>query len=118
MPQWVENYLRDHGLTDRVKLLRIYDMSVPRGAAHHSCHPAPVRKKKKNTAGVLVSSSLHRCPRMASPPPPCVLFGTPVLFSRDFSLSCPLSSSPTPPAVLSRPCPAGAFSAFLGQRKD
>ncbi|CAN0254928.1 unnamed protein product, partial [Ectocarpus sp. 4 AP-2014] len=38
---WVENYVRDNGLSDRVKLLRIYDMSVPRGAAHHTCHLAP-----------------------------------------------------------------------------
>jgi len=42
----VENYLRDHGLTDRVKVLRIYDMSVPRGAAHHTCHLAPVRRRR------------------------------------------------------------------------
>ncbi|CAM9472212.1 unnamed protein product [Ectocarpus sp. 4 AP-2014] len=38
---WVENYVRDNGLEDRIKLLRIYDMSVPRGAAHHTCHFAP-----------------------------------------------------------------------------
>ncbi|CBN77628.1 expressed unknown protein [Ectocarpus siliculosus] len=38
---WVEDYLRENGLSDRVKLLRIYDMSVPRGAAHHTCHLAP-----------------------------------------------------------------------------
>ncbi|CAM9868740.1 unnamed protein product [Ectocarpus sp. 12 AP-2014] len=38
---WVEDYLRNNGLSDRVKLLRIYDMSVPRGAAHHTCHLAP-----------------------------------------------------------------------------
>ncbi|CAN0116211.1 unnamed protein product [Scytosiphon promiscuus] len=38
---WVENYIQDNGLSDRVKILRIYDMSVPRGAAHHTCHVAP-----------------------------------------------------------------------------
>ncbi|CAB1114035.1 unnamed protein product [Ectocarpus sp. CCAP 1310/34] len=38
---WVENYLRTNGLEDRIHLLRIYDMSVPRGAAHHTCHFAP-----------------------------------------------------------------------------
>ncbi|CAM9694243.1 unnamed protein product [Scytosiphon promiscuus] len=38
---WVENYLRENGLSDRVKILRIYDMSMPRGAAHHTCHLAP-----------------------------------------------------------------------------
>eukprot|EP00903_Cladosiphon_okamuranus_P013413 g12497.t2 len=38
---WVENYLRNNGLADRVKLLRIYDMSWARGAAHHTCHFAP-----------------------------------------------------------------------------
>lgn len=41
--QMVENYLKDNGLTDRVKILRIYDMSFPRGAAHHTCNLAPVR---------------------------------------------------------------------------
>lgn len=40
--QWVESYLRDNGLLDRVKLLRIYDMSWTRGAAHHTCNEAPV----------------------------------------------------------------------------
>ncbi|CAN0086191.1 unnamed protein product [Ectocarpus sp. 12 AP-2014] len=38
---WVEDYVRDNGLSDSVRLLRIYDMSVPRGAAHHTCHRAP-----------------------------------------------------------------------------
>lgn len=41
--QWVENYLREHGLADKVKLLRVYNMSWARGAAHHSCNLAPVR---------------------------------------------------------------------------
>jgi len=40
--QWVEDYLRDNGLTDYVKILRVYDMSLPRGSAHHTCHMAPV----------------------------------------------------------------------------
>ncbi|CAM9467212.1 unnamed protein product, partial [Hapterophycus canaliculatus] len=39
--RWVESYIRDNGLSDRVKILRIYDMSIPRGAAHHTCHVAP-----------------------------------------------------------------------------
>ncbi|CAN0266043.1 unnamed protein product [Scytosiphon promiscuus] len=37
----VEDYLRDNGLLDTVKLLRIYDMSATRGAAHHTCYLAP-----------------------------------------------------------------------------
>ncbi|CAM9273022.1 unnamed protein product [Hapterophycus canaliculatus] len=40
-PKWVDDYIREHGLSDRIKVLRIYDMSVPRGAAHHTCHVAP-----------------------------------------------------------------------------
>eukprot|EP00752_Nemacystus_decipiens_P008398 g7508.t1 len=39
--KWVEDYLEDNGLTDTVKLLRIYDMSLPRAAAHHTCNMAP-----------------------------------------------------------------------------
>lgn len=42
--QWVQDYIQDNGLADRVKLLRIYDMSLPRGAAHHTCSLSPVRK--------------------------------------------------------------------------
>lgn len=41
--QWVEEYINDFGLADRVKVLKIWDMSVPRGAAHHTCYLAPVR---------------------------------------------------------------------------
>ena len=41
--KWVEDYLAENGLTDTVKLLKIYDMSLPRAAAHHTCHMAPVR---------------------------------------------------------------------------
>lgn len=40
--QIVEEYLRDNGFLDTVKLLRIYDMSATRGAAHHTCNLAPV----------------------------------------------------------------------------
>ncbi|CAN0416926.1 unnamed protein product, partial [Ectocarpus fasciculatus] len=45
--EWVENYVRDNGLEDRIKLLRIYDMSVPRGAAHQTCHFAPPATMKQ-----------------------------------------------------------------------
>ncbi|CAM9780401.1 unnamed protein product [Ectocarpus sp. 6 AP-2014] len=45
--EWVENYVRDNGLEDRIKLLRIYDMSVPRGAAHQTCHFAPPSTMKQ-----------------------------------------------------------------------
>eukprot|EP00904_Undaria_pinnatifida_P001824 jgi/Undpi1/11642/HiC_scaffold_36.g13937.m1 len=38
---WVDKYIDDNGLADRVKLLRIYRMSSFRGSAHHSCHLAP-----------------------------------------------------------------------------
>lgn len=41
-PQWVEEYIEDFGLADRVKLLKIWDMSLPRGAAHRTCNLAPV----------------------------------------------------------------------------
>eukprot|EP00904_Undaria_pinnatifida_P008201 jgi/Undpi1/4510/HiC_scaffold_18.g07864.m1 len=37
---WVETYLRENGLADRVKLLKIYRMSYFRGSAHHTCHEA------------------------------------------------------------------------------
>lgn len=40
--QWVEEYLREKGYLDTVKLLRIYDMSATRGGAHHTCQLAPV----------------------------------------------------------------------------
>ena len=33
----------ENGLTDTIKLLKIYDMSLPRASAHHTCHRAPVR---------------------------------------------------------------------------
>eukprot|EP00904_Undaria_pinnatifida_P001882 jgi/Undpi1/11695/HiC_scaffold_36.g13990.m1 len=38
---WVETYLSENGLADRVKLLKIYRMSYFRGSAHHTCHEAP-----------------------------------------------------------------------------
>lgn len=41
--KWVEDYLVENGLTDTVKLLRIYEMSLPRASAHHTCYMAPVR---------------------------------------------------------------------------
>lgn len=40
--QWVEEYLTEKGLRDRVKILRIYNMSRMRAAAHHTCHLASV----------------------------------------------------------------------------
>lgn len=39
--KWVEDYLVENGLTDTIKLLKIYDMSLPRASAHHTCHRAP-----------------------------------------------------------------------------
>ncbi|CAM9461906.1 unnamed protein product, partial [Ectocarpus fasciculatus] len=58
---WVENYVRDNGLEDRIKLLRIYDMSVPRGAAHHTCHfspPSTMNQSQATSDGQGVSGPL------------------------------------------------------------
>lgn len=78
MPKWVEDYLVENGLTDTVKLLRIYEMSLPRASAHHTCHIAPVSTsdvwmcqllvkidgRASNTSGfaVLPSDELFRLP--------------------------------------------------------
>ncbi|CAN0474823.1 unnamed protein product [Ascophyllum nodosum] len=35
---WVDDFMRQNGLQDKVKVLQIYDMSLPRAAAHRSCH--------------------------------------------------------------------------------
>eukprot|EP00752_Nemacystus_decipiens_P008399 g7509.t1 len=48
--KWVQDYLEEKGLTDTVKLLKIYDMSLPRAAAHHTCHMAPPSSKDFRTA--------------------------------------------------------------------
>ncbi|CAN0365743.1 unnamed protein product, partial [Ascophyllum nodosum] len=35
---WVDDFMRQNGLQDKVKVLQIYDMSLPRAAAHRTCH--------------------------------------------------------------------------------